>query len=116
MIKNNEVRVGNWVKEGDWSSDSIFVQLDSIEPIIGEYEWDENLFNPIPLTPEILEKCGFETIGKPPFYSMRLPVNGLDELCWYSQDGFIRYLGIKHLHQLQNLYFALTGNELEVKL
>jgi len=36
----------------------------------------------------------------------------------YSDDGykmFGRDTTIKHVHQLQNLYFALTGKELELK-
>lgn len=85
----------------------------------------------IPVTPEILEKCGFES-----------DVTEMYELCLNQKDEspFIRiypkynmdyYLhnddgdhcdDIKllkppqYLHQLQNLYFALTGEELTVQL
>lgn len=31
----------------------------------------------------------------------------------FSLNDNSRYVAIKHLHQLQNLYFALTGNELQ---
>ena len=32
--------------------------------------------------------------------------------CFVSDDMFIKDFEIKHVHQLQNLYFALTGSEL----
>ena len=37
-------------------------------------------------------------------------INDCFEILWYEQKK------IKYLHQLQNLYFALTGKELDVKL
>lgn len=82
--------------------------------------------NPILLTVDILEKCGFSVIGEKPFYSLRLKLNSTDELCWYSQDhelryqtqgsGFTRSFNTKYLHQLQNLYFILSGEDLKIKL
>jgi hypothetical protein len=68
---------------------------------------------PIPLTEELLLKCGFEkrVWGNVTYYNPNLDldrdfrVRGID---WNVQ--------IKYLHQLQNLFFALTGEELEVKL
>ncbi len=68
--------------------------------------------SPIPLTEEILLKCGFKKntnytpCGKAIFY----------------KNGYIIYCGvtieieIKYLHQLQNLYYCLTGEELKVKI
>jgi hypothetical protein len=61
MIRINELRVGNWV-----SFDSGATNLDRIGQITVE-EFDcfspsgerENIY-PIPLSPEILEKCGLE--------------------------------------------------------
>jgi hypothetical protein len=76
---------------------------------------------PIPLTPEILEKCGFVIIEQG-----RLCVWFEDfELCQLNSDknklGLYwceHYTGvsIEYLHQLQNIYFALTGEELNIKL
>lgn len=36
---------------------------------------------------------------------------------WYDkiQEGTLNSIGCKHVHQLQNLYFALTGEELTIK-
>ena len=78
---------------------------------------------PIPLTPEILEKAGFAK--KYDYYeiwygnediSFQLLNDG-----WYRMwecDGMEGRTGIayKYVHQLQNLYFALTGEELKLDL
>jgi len=78
---------------------------------------------PIPLTEEWLLKFGFDKVGEwmgidfNPRMGMRF-YNGNAAECDITQDdkyiafkcGFIQYV-----HQLQNLYFALTGNELELK-
>ena len=71
-------------------------------------------FEPIPLTEEILLKCGFEYDGD--------GIYGVDNVYYdfyFSKTGVVvRGLNNKiyHLHQLQNLYFALTGEELTIKL
>jgi hypothetical protein len=74
---------------------------------------------PIPLTEEWLVKFGFEKIKN----------NGIDyelhdcvisfeaEWMWTSESKLneVRTLIPKHVHQLQNLYFALTNEELTLK-
>ncbi len=81
--------------------------------------------HPIPLTPEILEQCGFEdvSLGKNGL-AVRMMINSSDELAYWKDEGILRYqtrlsgftrqfAHIKYLHQLQNLYFAMTGEELD---
>lgn len=87
-------------------------------------EWDG-----IALSIEVLEKCGFTDRSG----SMKnrlgfgLPVLSAFEFCWYVQDGFLRFQTtgsgfttrmehIQYLHQLQNLYFSLTGTELIINI
>lgn len=77
----------------------------------------------IPLTPEILEKCGFNVRHKGAEDEYRdieigngLSIyegdkNGCCEAVLETIETRCQYL-----HQLQNLYFCLTGVELEVKL
>ena len=84
--------------------------LDELEPII--------------LTDEILEKAGFEEKGG--LLSSRYLEKGdlqLKQTGEYFQRVTVTKLNtavfnlpITCLHQLQNLYFALTGEEIEVKL
>lgn len=78
-----------------------------------------NNIDPIPLTPEILEKFGFEK-----------HTDSQGDAFWYvytyedfefTENGAFTFNGsvmphIQYLHELQNLYFALTGTELEIKL
>lgn len=78
-------------------------------------------FKPIPLTEEILLKCGFEYQKDNNSYQLD---SDLGFTIWgrvYS--GFNVYVHdvefgetINSLHQLQNLYFSLTQKELEVHL
>ena len=91
--------------------------------------------NPIPLTEEIIVKCGFEKYEGDdyPFYTRH---NLVISDSYYGYGLFIIYtdhygfndplLGaneidvklqdVKYVHQLQNLYFALTGEELDIEL
>jgi len=80
----------------------------------------------IPLTPEILEKCGFDIVfseGDEVCYQL----NGISiihrhpdyQLC--DQDaylGSVSRIGVpfRHLHQLQNLFYCLVGEELKIEL
>lgn len=82
---------------------------------------ESNLIKPIPLTEEWLLKFGFEKLCstekgfKQNVYSMRNPSLQIYELS--KGYGVSFWIGneLKHVHQLQNLYFALTGEELTFK-
>ena len=107
-ILSNELMIGNWVK--DEHRDMYQVTLDNIK-------WF-NAFEPIPLTPEILEKCG--TVEGRCFY---VSANGIKFIMWKPIGGDIYTcelgagieIQVTSLHQLQNLYYALTGTELTYK-
>ena len=103
-MKPNELRIGNWVET-----------FEGVIQIQNGWEIDEgNECQPIPLTEEWLEKFGFE-------YS---DLNG-DSGLWkippfqiYGKCNQFIYeyaLDVNYVHQLQNLYFALTGEELTIK-
>lgn len=88
----------------------------------------------IPLTPDILEKCGFKDVtdgyratgSEGGLWRISMPHNGkyldLHEDYDFKQGRVVSYFmghyenKMFSLHQLQNLFFALTGQELEVKL
>lgn len=81
------------------------------------------LINPIPLTKEWLLKFGFEksevTENIHTWSNHSIAINTYSKekvvfywLRWYQHPKQSR---IKYVHQLQNLYFALTGEELEIK-
>ena len=80
----------------------------------------ENCFR-IPLTEEWLLKFGFELYENAGIYGLYReifpPVSGFEitadsEGYWYWPAGIFNAIKIKSVHQLQNLYFALTGEEL----
>ncbi len=124
MIQANELRIGNWIK-----SNIVFVTNPLTEKlIVCDEDFLEVLFaarnyndyNPILLTSDILGKCGFE-IQKDKFKikDLFLTTWDNDTFIMLRQDGYDIYPAmplIKSLHQLQNLYFALRGEELEVTL
>jgi hypothetical protein len=74
-----------------------------------------NSMNPIPLTEEWLIRMGFEKsyFENIPYFEKRcLTIDG----CFFDvelMDG--SKLELKSVHQLQNLYFALTNEELTMK-
>lgn len=80
---------------------------------------------PIPLTEEWLLKFEFEkqsfTISDSKVYEHNSKIrifHRRDETFALSKDGMQSYViksDIKYVHQLQNLYFALTGEELTLK-
>ena len=75
--------------------------------------------NPILLTPEILEKCEFK---KGDYHQNYYYHTSLSPHIVIYSDGFLMEVvddirvseSFHYLHQLQNLYFALTGEELKV--
>lgn len=116
MIPANALRIGNYVE----------VEGRPIPILNGqEIDYGHAVQFPIPLTPEILESCGFKKIESPQLFGWYSSVFGNLKLCWCHGDDVtlddkegdeIAAFPCKHLHQLQNLYFALTGKELTVTL
>jgi len=77
---------------------------------------------PIPLTPEILEKCGFDYIDMYSslignlYFKITFGGNGLIFHYNHHCNPKNRQVSVLHLHQLQNLYYSLTGEELPIKI
>jgi hypothetical protein len=115
-IKASELRIGNWLHLKN--SDFIKVDVDNIADVVN----NPAIFNPIQLTPEILEKCGFEDKGSG-YLTKSIDEGGAFLMCEYGgvsiyhniEECSFNFPG-KYLHQLQNLFFALTGTELTINL
>ncbi len=120
MIKANELRIGNWVY-----FDLHYKQITDFEIL----EYSSRNGKPISLTPEILEKAGFKKGEGYEIENLYLFLKNCDAFfmfnrgydilrCWASDGGDTSTVisSINHLHQLQNIYFALVGEELEIKL
>ena len=78
---------------------------------------DMSRYMPIPLTEEWLVKFGFKYIGSAPTLGINESWNRgnirIEQL--QSKELVFHGLQIKYVHSLQNLYFALTGEELLAK-
>jgi hypothetical protein len=134
MIEQNELRIGNMVQVlGHIETVKEITTLGGTHEmgvVLGEWGEHSSDFNyngkafaslgivlPIPLTEEMLLKCGFKKDLANVFH---------DKISLYEgkikEEGFRLYgqyaiekVKVKYLHQLQNLYFTLTGNELKYK-
>lgn len=113
MIKANELRIGNYVQHEPYPDERWLVDMRLLESI--DLELVECVG--IPLTTEILVKCGFELFpwGWVSRVANKRSVRITAFHFLFEREGQTS-LKIKSLHQLQNLYFALTGEELEVSL
>lgn len=85
-------------------------------------EGREDNLQPITLTPEILEKCGFEKIKHIYGYSFytlsKSKVNRCHIDIYPEKTLWMSYSvsHCKYLHQLQNIFYCLCGTELTITL
>ena len=113
-MKANELRIGNYVMY------SSLIQVNGYN--IAECEEYPTRFAPIPLTREWLLKFGFVEKIDAYFYNDYCIEDIHNGATWvisefdHITDEFTAIgCGIKYVHQFQNLYFALTGEELTFK-
>ena len=91
-------------------------------PYVDELTFEQ--LHPILLTSELLEKCGFKdgrlTINISAVRPLYLQSANNGTVVFYWGEGNSQpspySIHYEYLHQLQNLYFALTGEEMEIKL
>lgn len=114
-----ELRIGNFVsqlysfgcdgtKKPEWRE----WELDLID--IQDVQSRPEIYKPIPITEEWLVRFGFEVNNTESWYYK-------GNFRWSKVGRYWLWFGIpmqnglfKHVHQLQNLYFALTGQELKL--
>jgi len=111
-LKARELRIGNY---GINNQGNIF-KVSWINSGI------EGLLKTIPLTEDILkDNCGFKYVTMGIFKNNNFTIikwsNECAEYHQWNANGIERkVVYIKYLHQLQNLYFELTNEELTIKL
>lgn len=127
-MQQNELRVGNWVNCKIYNGN---------KDVDIQFTWEElkyvHLFNPIPLTPEILEKTNFKKVTgkddiwedcKLSYFEEIYWIPGMyflewdyDHCCLYhatDEDSYWEIMWVRSLHELQNVIFAITKKELEI--
>jgi hypothetical protein len=136
MIRVNELRIGNLIialgedydqggnkfhdPDGD---DTVVVDIDTFKAI----ERGSTHYHPILLTPEWLERFGFtegrikysyilEMLVKPYETATQGVFPGEWQVLLIDSVPYRMGKPIKYVHQLQNLYFALTGEDLQIKM
>tara|TARA_R110002167_G_scaffold4954_2_gene23136 strand:+ start:605 stop:955 length:351 start_codon:yes stop_codon:yes gene_type:complete len=116
-MEAKELRIGNYVY-----SNKFVIKSYGVDGFINILKNIDN-FTPIPLTEEWLLKFGFEENCNNNYQISYNQVCGLsitisDYKSWFcnlSSTTFYELSNCKHVHQLQNLYFTLTNEELIIK-
>ena len=112
-MKASELRIGNFVYQEQTIDD-----LEIVEAGLGTLV-NALCLKPIPLTEEWLIKFGFEYCDMRKEYRfdnyccVTLWASGLIDFTIENIEHF--EVSVKYVHELQNLYFALTGEELTIK-
>ena len=128
-MRANELRIWNYVRF--YATESIITAINnndeenSYVDVASYNDIPIEDLNPIPLTEEWLVKFGFikikylneyfvQEIGYK-FNDMILRYGSFDGHRFYFDFANEKVINVKHVNQLQNLYFALTGEELTIK-
>jgi hypothetical protein len=137
MLKAKELRLGNYVKRITLSPDSNDIREEDVLVVnsatirilennevndnyggmLSNYQGYSVYVQPIPLTEESLLKFGFKPLDNKNWYLGKIKV-------WLGATGIYHQFTtpddiddvlLKYVHQLQNLYFALRGEELTIE-
>jgi len=105
-MKANELRIGNF----------IYNERNEIFKVNWITEMIESQSNAIPLTEEWLLNFGFDKLpncwDNDIFHLSEWDNYPMNWCVVMNKNNAVLILKLKHVHQLQNLYFALTGEEL----
>lgn len=123
-MEAKDLRIGNYI---DYETEREIVTMQTTYEYLRLIHNGNKNFKPIPLTEEWFLKFGFEKLATDEPFFKRHKI----EVLKYSKGNFfllggnhITYgiglhdiwqgmeINIQHVHQLQNLYFALTNEEL----
>jgi len=126
-MKTTELRIGNWIYKRSSTGVKNAIQMNSFYGLCNVRTNSEK-FEPIQLDEEWLRKFGFDdseykdgyigidvnnsnfVLSKPKKYEF------MKNYLWeYKADMWQKYVELQYVHQLQNLFFVLTGKELTIK-
>ena len=127
MIAANELRIGNLVFEPE--CEPHYFPVEEIRKYIGYELWvyyrhgsiKTKSPEPIPLTEEWLVRFGFDKSERRTDWDYKLPISGINLYSRFNKEWYFELDGIylgskpKYVHQLQNLYCSLTGEELTLR-
>lgn len=132
-----ELRIGNYAKYADcnvWMKRLIGKPKRMNLDDISELHYNHELYEPIELTEDILLKCAFvKAVNEERWATFDMKINtetnssfnhiriylgheGADVRLTLDYIYYPHLKTIKHLHQLQNLFYSITQSELQVNL
>jgi ribosomal protein L33 len=127
----SELRIGNYIYKRSNRNEPLKVDIQLFTTVCRM----PTFYKPVPISEEWLLKLGFIKSDED-LFELSLPTDRSQELFVFEiwtriETGMVINIGvtqgshpdqtdvglnhIKYVHQLQNLYFAITGEELEVK-
>lgn len=133
-IQAKELMIGNFVdangvitKIESFDFSGINTCFDNMSPSYFDCEFKFSELKGIPLSEEILLKCGFSLFTNSNshnsndliIYHSKINIcynNSYKKFYMFDHGIDTIYRGFQFLHELQNLYFALTGEELTVNI
>ena len=119
-MKAEDLRLNNWVeiKDQDVKTYAKVEGIGNLQHVAGQL-WSIEELEPIPLTEEWLERFGFNKLSdiwefwKNSGWDLRQ--HKLENKWWLFYRGQdLDCVRIDYVHQLQNLHYSLTGEELEL--
>lgn len=143
LIELSELKIGNYLLykgeivhvtslsldiDDEYEDQIGFCKLGSISNEFAA--WNRSLYNDlerIPLTPDFLDRFGFRRLAddsyhKPAMLTWRVLYDDNEKsasycTCIYPELSHRVHLNIRieYVHQLQNIYFTMTGEELKLK-
>jgi len=131
MIRTKELRIGNLLQDvgllielGSLVDELVVFKIEHGVVVCGDdafsYPYLDEHLRGIPLDANWLTRCGFEEISEGHYwrnlandYSL-CSVNNVNEVGLYFAEGNYTGFSVNYVHQLQNLFYALTQTELTV--
>lgn len=121
MIQPHELRIGNWVSANRMDH-FVPYQIRPEDFVNGNMEW----MLPIELTWRILSDSAFRMVHQNPriesiylytgghaYHSFELKLDREDRIWFYYGSNEVL---VKTVHQLQNIFFSVTGEDLEINV
>lgn len=112
-MKVKELRVGNWWTNGSYD---YVMDINTLYDIyIAEEIGNSHMWEPIPFTRDWLIKLNLSEEFLLQDCKIEIFQHFADDTIWFFNIDNSLVLEFKNVHELQNLYYVLSGEELTIK-
>ena len=116
-MKAEELRIGNWVriKDEEVKTHAQVEGTGNLQHVAGQL-WSIEELEPIPLTEEWLERFNVEWSDWRVTYNKTIDAYEVERkyTSMYGEE-WVFMSNVRYIHEFQNIYHALTGEELTIK-